>query len=342
MNGSLLTPPARRQDTAVASCSANATAGAAVALHGLTKRYGAVTAVDDLDLTIHQGEVVALLGPNGAGKSTTIDMLLGLARPDAGTATLFGLAPHEAIRRGRVGALLQSGGLLPDLTVGEIVHLAGSLHRTHRPIREVLDRAGIAELAGRRVGRLSGGQQQRVRFAMALVADPDMIVLDEPTTGLDVEARRAFWTQLREETSQGRTLPGYPPASPKAVMFATHYLDEADAYADRIVLMRAGRVVADGTASQIKGVVSGRTIRATLPGADLAALAAMPGVDQVEGRGESVLMHCTDSDLALRALVRATPARDIEVVSRGLEDAFIALTVAEPELATGEPEGGLK
>jgi ABC-2 type transport system ATP-binding protein len=331
MNESLLTPPAPRQATAAASRSANATAEAAVALRGLTKRYGAVTAVDHLDLTIQQGEVVALLGPNGAGKSTTIDMLLGLARPDAGTATLFGLAPHEAIRRGRVGALLQSGGLLPDLTVWEIVHLAGSLHRIHRPIGEVLDRAGIADLAGRRVGRLSGGQQQRVRFAMALVADPEMIVLDEPTTGLDVEARRAFWTQLREETSRGRT-----------VIFATHYLDEADAYADRIVLMRAGRVVAGGTASQIKGVVSGRTIRASLPGADLAALAALPGVDQVEGRGESVLMHCNDSDLALRALVRSTPARDIEVVSRGLEDAFIALTVDEPELAVEEPEWSRK
>ena len=289
---------------------------AAVALRGLTKRYGPVTAVDNLDLAIHPGEVVALLGPNGAGKSTTIDMLLGLARPDAGSARLFGLAPDEAIRRGRVGALLQSGGLLPDLTVREIVQLAGSLQHSHRSIAEVLDRAGVADLAGRRVGRLSGGQQQRVRFAMALVADPDLIVLDEPTTGLDVEARRAFWAQLREETDQGRT-----------VLFATHYLDEADAYADRIVLMRTGQVVADGTAGQIKAVVSGRTIRATLPGADLAALAALPGVDQVDSRGESVLMHCTDSDAALRALVSTTPARDIEVVARGLEDAFIALTV---------------
>jgi ABC-2 type transport system ATP-binding protein len=300
---------------------------AAVSLRGLTKRYGQVTAVDGLDLTIQAGEVVALLGPNGAGKSTTIDVLLGLARPDAGSAQLFGLAPAEAIRRGRVGALLQSGGLLPDLTVRETVQLAGSLHRTHRPVGEVLERAGIADLAGRRVGRLSGGQQQRVRFAMALVADPDLIVLDEPTTGLDVEARRAFWTQMRAETSQGRTVSGYPPTSPKAILFATHYLDEADAYADRIVLMRAGRVVADGTAGQIKAAVSGRTIRATLPGADLAALAALPGVDQVDSRGDSVLMHCSDSDAALRALVRSTPARDIEVVARGLEDAFIALTV---------------
>jgi ABC-2 type transport system ATP-binding protein len=302
---------------------------AAVSLRGLTKRYGQVTAVDGLDVTIRPGEVVALLGPNGAGKSTTIDMLLGLTRPDAGTAQLFGLPPGEAIRRGHVGALLQSGGLLPDLTVREMVQLASALHgggpargpagrnsRRTRPVDAVLDRAGLTDLAGRRVGRLSGGQQQRVRFAMALVADPDLIVLDEPTTGLDVEARRAFWAQLRAETQQGRT-----------VLFATHYLDEADSYADRIVLMRTGRVVADGTAGQIKAVVSGRTIRATLPGADLAALAALPGVDRVEGRGDSVLLHCTDSDAALRALVTTTPARDIEVVARGLEDAFIALTV---------------
>ena len=302
---------------------------AAASLRGLTKRYGPVTAVDGLDLTIHPGEVVALLGPNGAGKSTTIDMLLGLARPDAGQARLFGLTPQEAVRHGRVGALLQSGGLLPDLTVGETVRLAGSLYRTHRPVAEVLHRAGVADLAGRRVGVLSGGQQQRVRFAMALVADPDLIVLDEPTTGLDVEARRAFWAQLREETGAGRT-----------VLFATHYLDEADAYADRIVLMRAGRVVADGTAGQIKAVASGRTIRATLPGADLAALAALPGVDQVDNRGESVLLTCTDSDAALRALVRTTPARDIEVVARGLEDAFLALTVDEP--ARAQPEGSRK
>jgi ABC-2 type transport system ATP-binding protein len=307
---------------------------AAASLRGLTKRYGPVTAVDGLDLTIHPGEVVALLGPNGAGKSTTIDMLLGLARPDAGQARLFGLTPQEAVRRGRVGALLQSGGLLPDLTVGETVRLTGTLYRTHRPVAEVLHRAGVADLAGRRVGVLSGGQQQRVRFAMALVADPDLIVLDEPTTGLDVAARRAFWAQLREETGAGRT-----------VLFATHYLDEADAYADRIVLLRSGRVVADGTAGQIRAVVSGRTIRATLPGADLAALAALPGVDRADSRGESVLLTCTDSDAALRALVRTTPARDIEVVARGLEDAFIALTVDEltvDEPARAQPEGSRK
>jgi ABC-2 type transport system ATP-binding protein len=304
---------------------------ATVALRGLIKRYGEVTAVDNLDLTIQPGEVVALLGPNGAGKSTTIDMLLGLAQPDAGTVSLFGLPPRDAISRGRVGALLQSGGLLPDLTVSEIVELAASLSPNPRPLSAVLARAGAADFAKRRVGGLSGGQQQRVRFAMALVSDPELIVLDEPTTGLDVEARRAFWAAMRDETRNGKTVSAYPPTSPKAVLFATHYLDEADAYADRIVLMRAGRVVADGTASQIKSVASGRTIRATLPDADLAALAALPGVDEVESRGDTVLMQCNDSDAALRALLAAAPARDIEVVARGLEDAFIALTVDKPE-----------
>src|SRR5262249_31778994 len=159
-------------------------------------------------------------------------------------------------------------------------------------------------------------QQQRVRFALALVADPDLIVLDEPTTGLDVEARRSFWASMREETRQGRTM-----------LFATHYLEEADAYADRIVLMRAGTVVADGTAAQIKSVVSGRTIRATLPGADPGRLAGLTGVDSVELRGDTVLLGCSDSDAALRVLLDTTPAHDIEVTARNLEDAFLALTV---------------
>jgi len=287
-----------------------------VALRGLTKAYGRVTAVDGLDLTIQPGEVVALLGPNGAGKSTTIDMLLGLARPDTGTARLFGMPPAEAIAAGKVGALLQSGGLLPDLTVREIVELSAALYAGHRSVPDVLTRAGLTDVAGRRVAKLSGGQQQRVRFAMALVADPDLIVLDEPTTGLDVEARRSFWAAMREESGHGRT-----------VLFATHYLEEADAFADRIVFVRAGRVVADGTAAQIKAQVSGRTIRATLPGADLNALAALPGVDEVESRGDAVLLTCRDSDAALRALVNSTPAYDIEVTAQGLEEAFVALTL---------------
>src|SRR5262249_1704675 len=286
----------------------------AVRVTGLTKRYGAVTAVNKLDLTIAQGEVVALLGPNGAGKSTTIDMMLGLARPDAGTVNVFGVTPDAAIRDGRVGAQLQSGGLLPDLTVAEIVALSAALHKRHRPVAEVLKRAGITDIAKRRVGVLSGGQQQRVRFAMALVADPDLIVLDEPTTGLDVEARRSFWAGMPEETNAGRT-----------GLFAPHYLHEAHAHAHPIVLMPSRAGVADGTASQIKSVVTGRTIRATLPGADLVTLAALPGVTSVEARRDTVLLECSDSDATLRALLATTTAHDIEVTARNLEDAFIAL-----------------
>ena len=233
---------------------------------------------------------------------------------------MYGLDPVAAIRSGRVGALLQSGGLLPDLTVGEIVALTASLRRPAAPGgRRCSTRAGVTDLAKRRIGQLSGGQQQRVRFAMALVADPDLIVLDEPTTGLDVEARRAFWAAMRSETEQGRT-----------VLFATHYLDEADAYADRIVLMRAGSVVADGTAAQIKSVVSGRTIRATLPGADPVALSALPGRrERSNCAATPSLLASRDSDATLRVLLTTTAARDIEVTAHNLEDAFLALTVGD-------------
>jgi ABC-2 type transport system ATP-binding protein len=289
----------------------------AVALRGLVKRFAAVTAVDGVHLTIRPGEVVALLGPNGAGKSTTIDMLLGLLRPDEGQVLLYGGDPRTAIESGRVGALLQSGGLLPDLTVAETVALLTGLHRHPRPVAELLERADLTELAGRRVGTLSGGQQQRVRFAMALSGDPELVVLDEPTTGMDVETRRAFWATLREEAGRGRT-----------VLFATHYLDEADAFADRIVLLRAGRVIADGSPSAIKAVTAGRTVRATLPGADQVGLAGLPGVRSVEVRGDTVLLSCDDSDAALRRLLQTTDARDVEVTAHNLEDAFVALTTS--------------
>jgi ABC-2 type transport system ATP-binding protein len=295
-------------------------AAPAIRLSGLTKRYGSVTAVDGLDLTISPGEVVALLGPNGAGKSTTIDMLLGLTRPDAGTVEIHGRWPLEAIRNGAVGAMLQANGLLPDLTVRETLALTASFYARPRPVGQAMERAGVTDLARHRVGSLSGGQQQRVRFAVAMVADPSLIVLDEPTTGLDAQARRAFWAAMREETARGRT-----------VLFATHYLDEADAYADRIVLLRSGRVVADGTAAQVKAIAAGRTIRATLPGASAAALAGLSGVESVDIHGDTILLTCRDSDAALRALLSGTAARDIEVTAKNLEDAFLALTGGEPK-----------
>ncbi|WBB75088.1 ABC transporter ATP-binding protein [Micromonospora sp. WMMD1128] len=289
----------------------------AVELAGLTKTFGPVTAVDGLSLRITPGEVVAFLGPNGAGKTTTVDMLLGLARPDAGTVRVFGGSPTDAVRLGRVAAVMQTGGLLKDLTVAETVRMTAHFYGHTRPVTEVLERAGIAGIADRAVGKCSGGQQQRLRFALALLPDPDLMVLDEPTTGMDVEGRRDFWQAIRADARSGRT-----------VLFATHYLDEADAYADRIVLVRAGRVVADGTTAEIKNLAAGRIVRATLPGADQAALAALPGVRSVEVRGDAILVHSEDSDVVARHLLTRTDARDLEITSRNLEDAFLALTAA--------------
>ncbi|MET9025549.1 ABC transporter ATP-binding protein [Nocardia sp. NPDC004168] len=293
----------------------------AVALRDLRKSFrtpaGVVHAVDGLDLVIEPGEIVAFLGPNGAGKSTTIDLLLGLARPDSGTVAVFGTAPERAVSAGRVAAVLQSGGLLPDLTVAETVRLVATLHASPRPVEEVLARAGIAGIADRMVGKCSGGQRQRLRFALALLPDPELIVLDEPTTGMDVEGRREFWNAMREDSRRGRT-----------VLFATHYLDEADAYADRIVLVRAGRVIADGSAAEIKNLAAGRTVAATLPGADPARLLVIPGVDDVELRGDRILVRAKDSDAVARFLLNHTAAVDLEITAHNLETAFLALTTA--------------
>lgn len=288
---------------------------AALELHHLHKSFGSVHAVAGLDLVIEPGEIVAFLGPNGAGKTTTVDMILGLARPDSGTVSVFGLSPAEAIGQGRVSAVMQTGGLLKDITVAETVELTASLFGITRPVTDVLERAGIASIADRMVGKCSGGQQQRLRFAMALVPEPDLLVLDEPTTGMDVEGRREFWQAIRADAARGRT-----------VIFATHYLDEADAYADRIVLVRQGLIVADGSAAEVKNLASGRVVSATLPGAGLAALATLPGVDRAEVRGERILLQTSDSDLVARHLLTATQARDLEISSHNLEDAFIALT----------------
>jgi ABC-2 type transport system ATP-binding protein len=202
-----------------------------------------VRAVDGLDLVVPQGETVALLGPNGAGKSTTIDLLLGLQVPDAGTVRVLGASPAEAIASGRIAAVLQSGGLLRDLTVRETVQLVSSFYPAPRPPDEVLAGAGIASLEGRLVGRCSGGEQQRLRFALALLPDPQVLVLDEPTVGMDVPGRHDFWRAVCAEA--GRT-----------VLFATHHLDEAEAHADRIVLVGHGRVVADGSPDDVRALAA--------------------------------------------------------------------------------------
>lgn len=290
----------------------------AVELREVHKRFGPVHAVRGIDVVITSGEIVAFLGPNGAGKTSTIDMILGLSQPDAGAVSVFGMTPAQAIGRGLVSAVMQTGGLLHDYTVGETARFTASLFAHSRPVAEVLERAGIATIADRRIGKCSGGEKQRLRFAMALLSDPELLILDEPTTGMDVEGRRGFWAAIRQDTDKGRT-----------VLFATHYLEEADAYADRVILIRQGEIVADGTAAQIKALAAGRTVRATLRGADEAILAAIPGADSAEVNGDTVLLHCSDSDAVARHLLTNTVARDLEITSRGLEDAFIALTGAD-------------
>jgi ABC-2 type transport system ATP-binding protein len=287
----------------------------AVDLQGVSKNFGSVAAVRGLDLTIRPGEVLAFLGPNGAGKTSTIDMILGLSRPNAGKVEVYGMAPRQAISKGLVSAVMQSGGLLKDLTISETVQYTAKLFATSRPIGEVLQRAGITQIADRMVGKCSGGEQQRLRFAMALIPDPQLLILDEPTQGMDVEGRHDFWKAIREDAAKGRT-----------ILFATHYLEEADAYADRVVLIRKGKIVADGTAAQVKSLASGRTIRATLPDADEATLRAIPGADSVEVRGHTVLIHSGDADRVARHLLNETSAHDLEIAGRGLEEAFIALT----------------
>jgi ABC-2 type transport system ATP-binding protein len=292
---------------------------AAVDLSGVVKRYGAVTAVDGITLTIRPGEVVALLGPNGAGKTTTVDMLLGLQKPDEGGVEVYGQAPHDAVALGLVSAVMQTGGLLKDYTVEETVRLTAVLFGKPRSaVGEAIDRAGLGDVAGRLVGKCSGGQQQRLRFAMALLPDPELLILDEPTTGMDVAGRHEFWSAIRDDARRGRT-----------VIFATHYLEEADAYADRVVFVRRGRIVADGTSAEVKALASGRTVRATLPGASETSLRDVPGADRVEVRGDTVFVHGNDSDEIARYLLTRTAARDLEITSRNLEDAFLALTADE-------------
>jgi ABC-2 type transport system ATP-binding protein len=314
----------RQRDARLEPDRGAVSAGAAVSLVGLHKSYADIHAVDGVDLVIAPGEVVALLGPNGAGKSTTVDMLLGLTKPDTGDVRVFGQTANEAVANGTVGAMLQEGSLLEDATVGETIAMIASLHRNPMPVAEAMRRAGIEDLAKRRCTKLSGGQKQRVRFAVALVCDPHLLVLDEPTSAMDVGTRREFWQSMKEFTDAGKT-----------VLFATHYLDEAEEFADRVVMMRAGRVIADGSVAEVRAAASGRTLTAQVPGASDAEMRALPGVSGVEMRGTRVELDCADSDAAARALIAGYPqAHDIEIKAVGLEEAFLALT--------SEPDGSIR
>jgi ABC-2 type transport system ATP-binding protein len=288
----------------------------AVRVQGVTRRFGPVLAVDNLSLTVEQGQTVALLGPNGAGKTTTISMLLGLSAPDAGSIEIFGSAPGSATAHASVGAMLQDGGMMPGVLVGELLAMVRSLYATPLALHEAVEIAQLGGLEKRRVDRLSGGQSQRLRLAMALIGDPRLLVLDEPTAAMDVETRRGFWHAMEGFTERGRT-----------ILFSTHYLEEADLTADRIVMMARGRVVADGTPSAIKDSVGLRVIRFSIATPGIAGIDALPGAVSATAHGSRVELRCKDSDAALRVLLAARPdAYDIEVAGVALEDAFITIT----------------
>ncbi len=305
---------------AMTTTAVPATATPVVGFDQVTKTYGSVRAVDGLSLRLYPGETVALLGPNGAGKSTTLDLLLGLKQPDSGSVGLFGTTPREAIVAGRVGAMLQSGGLTDGVTVAELVKLACALHPRPYPVADVLARAGLTRIADRKADKLSGGQAQRVRFALATAGDSDLIILDEPTTGMDVSARQAFWATMREQADQGRT-----------VLFATHYLEEADAIADRVLVLHRGRLLADGTAAEIKARAGVRRVCFDLAGdIDQDALGALPSVTRIDVSGQTVRIQSADADATVHALYGlGLYPRNLEVAGLGLEQAFVAITAAE-------------
>lgn len=263
----------------------------AVEFHGVAKNFAAVRAVDGLDLSLRRGETVALLGANGAGKSTAVNLMMGLLTPSAGRVVVLGSPPGEAVAAGRVGVMLQDGGLMPGVTVADLIGLARALYPHPIPLARLLADAGLTELARRRVNRLSGGQYQRLRFALAVAGDPDLLVLDEPTTAMDVASRRAFWASIREYAERGKT-----------ILFATHYLEEADENADRIVVIAAGKVVADGTPGRIKAAAGGRVVRFTLGDGDSSGLDLLPGVTAVEIYGPVATLHTTDAEATVRAL----------------------------------------
>jgi ABC-2 type transport system ATP-binding protein len=302
-------------------------AAPAAVLAGAAKRYGATVALDHVDLAVGRGEVVALLGPNGAGKTTAVSLLLGLKRPDAGGATLFGLDPGSQEARVRVGAMLQVSAVPETLRVGEHVRLFSSYYPRPLPLAESLELAGLAGLERRLSGELSGGQKRRLAFALAVCGDPDLLFLDEPTAGLDVAARRGLWERIRALVARGRT-----------VLLTTHHLEEADALADRIVVLHRGRVLAEGSPAAIKERAAGRRIRAatTVPAE---AVATLPGVRRARRQGATLEVLANAAEPVVRELLARDPGlTDLEVAGAGLEEAFLALT-GEAETATAPAAG---
>jgi ABC-2 type transport system ATP-binding protein len=284
-------------------------------LSKVTRRYGTTVALDGLSLALHPGEVVALLGPNGAGKSTAVKLLLGLIAPTSGTARVFGSDPREATTRTRVGAMLQVASITEAIRVREHIDLFSSYYPSPLPLAEVLRIAQLEGIEDRLFGQLSGGQKQRVLFALALCGNPDLIFLDEPTVGMDIEARRALWQHIRALSAQGKT-----------ILLTTHYLEEADALASRIIVINKGRVISEGTPAEIKRSSGGRTIRCqTILSKEF--LQTLPGVTSVGIHDGVASVTSPEAESVLREMLRSdSTLSGLEVASPALEDAFLALT----------------
>ena len=284
-------------------------------LRGVTKRYGAVLALDRVDLDLHAGQVLALLGPNGAGKSTAIGLLLGLLRADAGQASLFGLDPqHLAARRG-IGVMLQSAELPDTLSVGELIRLTASYYPAPRSLSETAALAAVEDLLPRRYGRLSGGQQRRVQFALAICGKPRLLFLDEPTVGLDLPARQQLWATVRALVDDGA-----------AVVLTTHYLEEAERLADRVCVLLCGRIVSDGSVDALRARVVQRSVRC-ITSLDVAEVGQWPGVLQATRDNAFLQLRSNHVESVVRRLLAADPALSgLEVQPAGLGEAFTELT----------------
>ncbi len=294
----------------------SSTTPAVAELRNLTKRYAANTALDHLSLTLHPGEIVALLGPNGAGKSTAVRLLLGLTTPNSGTARVFGQDPRDPATRTRIGAMLQVGNAPEMLKVKEHLDLFRSYYPRPMPTPELVRIARLETILDKQFGTLSGGQKQRMLFALALAGNPDLVILDEPTVGMDIETRRALWTEIRQLAAQGKT-----------VLLTTHYLEEADALATRIIVLDKGRILRQGTPSEIKGSSHARLIRCRTT-LQLTDLRTLPGVlnATLDPQTGLATLEANHVEHLLRQLLSRDPALgDLEVLTPALEDAFLAL-----------------
>jgi ABC-2 type transport system ATP-binding protein len=284
-------------------------------LHSVTKRYGQTTALDKFSMELRAGEVVALLGPNGAGKTTAVRLLLGLISPDFGSVRVFGRDPRDADARTRIGAMLQITRVPEMLRVREHIDLFRSYYPNPLPAAEVMRIAKLDGFANQMFGKLSGGQKQRALFGLAVCGNPDLVFLDEPTVGMDIESRRALWDEIRALSAAGKT-----------VLLTTHYLEEADMLAHRIVVINKGRVVCEGTPSEIKHRVSGRRIRC-ITQLDPEFLASLPSVTDVQQDREAVVILAEHPERVVREiLLRDETLHGLEVSAAALEDAFLALT----------------